>query len=213
MSRSALAWTAAIAIVLACISVFAIDRGIALAVHDSGIESAVIIVRAREFLDTLTGYRFSIGDLLLGGCLAAVGAIWAVARRSNAIARALIFTGLVQLATVAAAAQIKGVFGRLRPYQLIERGDWSHVWFAGGNSFPSGHVAFYWGLFLPLAYLYPRYRLPLLAIPLFIAFARIDENVHFLSDVLGSVALAALTTLLAAVLLSRWIQPGAARDR
>ncbi|HEY2394723.1 MAG TPA: phosphatase PAP2 family protein [Rudaea sp.] len=214
MSRSALAWTAAIAIVLAGLCTFAIDRSIALAMHNSGIESAAIMVRAREFLDTLTGYRFNgIGDLLLGGCLAALGSFWVVAQRTNATARALIFTGLVQLATIAAASQIKGVFGRLRPYQLIERGDWSHIWFAGGNSFPSGHVAFYWGLFTPLAYLYPRYRLPLLAIPVFIAFARIDENVHFLSDVLGSIALAALMTLLAAVLLGRWIQPGAAHER
>ena len=73
MSRSALAWTAAVAIVLACISAFTIDRTIALAVHGSGIESAAVIVKVREFLDTLTGYRFSFGDLLLDACLAAVG--------------------------------------------------------------------------------------------------------------------------------------------
>ncbi len=212
MSRSALAWTAAVAIVLACVSVFAVDRGIALVVHDSGIESAAIIVRSRELLDTLTGYRFSgIGDLLLGGCLAGVGLLWTFSRRSNATARALIFTGLVQLATIATTSHLKGLFGRLRPYQLIERGDWNQIWFAGGTSFPSGHVAFFWGLFLPLAYLYPRYRVPLLVIPVFIAFARIVENVHFLSDVLGSIALAALITLLAAVLLGRWIRPDAER--
>jgi len=214
VSKSALAWTAAVAIVLACISVVAIDRGIALAVHDSGIESASIIVRTRELLDTFTGYGFrDIGDLLLGGSLGACGLLWAVARRSDATARALIFTGVVQLATIAATSHLKGLFGRLRPYQLIERGDWSQIWFAGGTSFPSGHVAFFWGLFLPLAYLFPRYRLPLLVIPVFIAFARIVDNVHFLSDVLGSIALAALVTLLAAVLLSRWIRPAAADER
>lgn len=206
---------AAAASVLACVSVFAIDRGIALAMHDSGIESAAVVVRLRELFDTLTGYGLGgpfrdISDVLLGACLVAGGLLWAVARRTNATARALIFTGLVQLATIEATAFVKGVFGRLRPYQLIERGDWSHVWFAGGSSFPSGHVAFYWGLFVPLAYLYPGYRIPLLAIPVFIAFARIDENVHFLSDVLGSIALAALVTLLAAVLLDRWIRPAAA---
>jgi membrane-associated phospholipid phosphatase len=99
------------------------------------------------------------------------------------------------------------VFGRLRPYQLLEHNDWSHAWFAGGTSFPSGHVSFFWGLFLPLAYLYPKYRVPLLVLPVFIGFARIDENVHFLSDVLGSIALAAIVTLLAAVVFGRWIQP------
>lgn len=214
MSRITLAWTAAIAILLACLGIFALDRGIALGVHASGIEGAAVIVRLRGLLDTVTGYRFSrIGDLLLGGCLAVAGSVWLVARRSNATARALVFTGLVQLATIAGASQIKGLFGRLRPYQLIERGDWSHIWFASGNSFPSGHVAFYWGLFVPLAYLYPRYRLPLLVVPVFIALARIDENVHFLSDVLGSIALACLITLLAAVLADRWIRPAAAPER
>jgi len=214
MSRITLAWTAAIAILLACLGIFALDRGIALGVHASGIEGAAVIVRLRGLLDTVTGYRFSrIGDLLLGGCLAVAGSVWLVARRSNATARALVFTGLVQLATIAGASQIKGLFGRLRPYQLIERGDWSHIWFAGGNSFPSGHVAFYWGLFVPLAYLYPRYRLPLLVVPVFIALARIDENVHFLSDVLGSIALACLITLLAAALADRWIRPAAAPER
>jgi membrane-associated phospholipid phosphatase len=44
----------------------------------------------------------------------------------------------------------------------------------------------------------------------FIAFARVDENVHFLSDVLGGIALAAIVTLLAAVVFGRWIRPAAA---
>ena len=39
----------------------------------------------------------------------------------------------------------KDFFGRLRPAQLFESGDWSHPWFAGGVSFPSGHLAFYAG--------------------------------------------------------------------
>ncbi len=81
------------------------------------------------------------------------------------------------------------------------------MWFAGGNSFPSGHNAFFWGLFLPLIYLFPRWRIPLLIVPLFIAFARIDENYHFLSDVLGAIAIAALVTWLAAFLVERWIKP------
>jgi membrane-associated phospholipid phosphatase len=117
----------------------------------------------------------------------------------------------VQLATIEAGSYLKVLFGRLRPYQLLERNDWSHAWFSGGNSFPSGHVAYFWGLFLPLACLYPKYGVPLLVVPVFIALARIDENVHFLSDVLGSIALAALMTLLGAVLLGRWIRPAGER--
>jgi membrane-associated phospholipid phosphatase len=215
MNKRALALTAAVALIAACISMLVFDRGIALAVRNSGIESAAVVVRLREFFDVFTGSALPRGlgkfdNLMLGAALIVIGALWLLARSANPTARALVFTGAVQLATIEAGALCKSVFGRLRPYQLLEHNDWSHIWFAGGNSFPSGHVAFFWGLFLPLAYLYPKYRVPLLAVPVFIAFARIDENVHFLSDVLGSIALAALVSLLAAVLFGRWIRPAAA---
>ena len=212
MNKRALAWTAAVALIFAFVGALAFDRGIAEAVRHSGIESAAVIVRVREAFDIFTGSFLSrgyggLGQLLLGATLTAIGLVWLLARRTNLTARALIFTGLVQICTIQAGSLLKGVFGRLRPFQLLERNDWSHAWFAGGNSFPSGHVAFFWGLFLPLAYLYPKYRAPLLVLPVFIAFARIDENVHFLSDVLGSIALAAIVTLLAAVVFGRWIRP------
>jgi membrane-associated phospholipid phosphatase len=215
MSKRSLAWTAAIALIAALISALAFDRGIAEAVRHSGIESATIVVKLRDILDFFTGSSISraygsIGQVLLGITLVVIGVLWLLARRTNYTARALIFTGLVQIGTIEAGSILKGVFGRLRPFQLLERGDWSHIWFAGGNSFPSGHVAFFGGLFLPLAYLYPKYRVPLLVVPVFIAFARVDENMHFLSDVLGSIALAATITLLAAVVSGRWIRPGAA---
>jgi membrane-associated phospholipid phosphatase len=216
MSKRALAWTVVVALTGACISVLAFDRGIALAVRQSGIEGAAIVVRLREFFDIFTGSAIAhgygkFGNLLLGASLIAIGLLWLLARTANPTARALVFTGVVQLGTIEAGSFIKGVFGRLRPYQLLEHNDWSHAWFAGGNSFPSGHVAFFWGLFLPLAYLYPKYRVPLLIVPVFIAIARIDENVHFLSDVLGSIALAALMTLVAAIIFGRWIRPTALR--
>jgi len=218
MSKKALILTFAICAVLALISIFAFDRMLALGVHNSGIERAAIVVRLREFFDLFTGRgvallgnRIGLGQLLLGTIFIALGLVLALARRLRPLARALVFAGAVQLATIEAAWWIKDFFGRLRPHQLIERNDWTHIWFAGGNSFPSGHNAFFWGLFLPLAYLYPRWRIPLLIIPVFIAFARIDENYHFLSDVLGAIALAALITLIAATLFGRWIKPAAAQ--
>lgn len=214
MSKKALILTFAICAVLALISIFAFDRMIALGVHNSGIERAAIVVRLREFFDIFTGRgvallgnHVTLSQLTLGAILVALGLVLALARSISPLARALVFAGAVQIATIEAAWWIKEYFGRLRPHQLIERNDWSHIWFAGGNSFPSGHNAFFWGLFLPLAYLYPKYRIPLLIVPVFIAFARIDENYHFLSDVLGGVALAALITLIGATLLGRWVRP------
>ena len=92
----------------------------------------------------------------------------------------------------------KNLFGRLRPFQVLESGDWTHAWFVNGNSFPSGHAGYYFGLFLPLAWLFPRWRWPLLLAPWFIAIARINANDHFVSDVAASMLVVGLLTLLAA---------------
>ena len=214
MSKKALLLTFAICALLALISVFAFDRVIALGVHNSGLERAAVVVRLREFFDFFTGrgvallgYQVGWGQLVLGAIFITLGLVLALVRSLSPHARAFVFVGAVQIATIEAAWWIKDFFGRLRPHQLIERNDWSHIWFAGGNSFPSGHNAFFWGLFLPLAYLYPKYRIAFLIVPVFIAFARIDENYHFLSDVLGGIALAALVTLIAAMLFGRWVHP------
>ena len=218
MSKKALTLTFAICAVLALISIFTVDRWIALGVHGSGIERAAVVVRLREFFDIFTGrgvallgHNVGLGQLMLGAVFVIVGLVLALVRSARYHARALMFAGAVQIATIESAWWIKDFFGRLRPHQLIERNDWSHIWFAGGNSFPSGHNAFFWGLFLPLAYLFPKYRIPFLVIPVFIAFARIDENYHFLSDVLGGIALAALITLIAATVFGRWVKPSSAR--
>ena len=218
MSKRALILTFALCTVLALISIFAFDRFIALGVHNSGLERAAVVVRLREFFDIFTGRgvalignHVGLGQLMLGAIFIVLGLVLALARSISFHARAFVFAGAVQIATIEAAWWIKDFFGRLRPHQLIERNDWTHIWFAGGNSFPSGHNAFFWGLFLPLAYLYPKYRIPLLVIPVFIAFARIDENYHFLSDVLGGIALAALITLIAAAVFGRWVKPVAAK--
>jgi membrane-associated phospholipid phosphatase len=218
MDKKALAWIAAVTSLLALISIFTIDRSLALAMHGSSIENAVVVERVREFLDIFTGRGLvgshaSLGQLLLGALFVVVGLVWALLRRGSYAARALMFAGAVQLATIEAGWLLKDLFGRLRPFQIIASDNWNHIWFAGGNSFPSGHNAFFWGLLLPLAYLFPKYWIALLTIPVFIAFARIDENYHFLSDVLAAIALAALITLFAAMVFERWIKPAATTSR
>ena len=213
MSKRALALTALACALLASVSILGFDRRIAEAVHASAVASAAVFVEGTRALDAVSGrsllHSHALSGVLLGGIVFALGVLGWLFNRGNYPARALIFTGGVQLATIASAWALKDVFGRQRPYELFAHGDWSHAWFAGGNSFPSGHNAFFWGLFMPLMYLFPRWRIPLLIVPLFIALARIDTSFHFLSDVLASVALAALVTLLAAMLCGRWIKPAA----
>jgi membrane-associated phospholipid phosphatase len=210
VSRRTLIVMALVCALIALVSIFTFDQAIAMAVHNSGFENTAFFVEGRSFLDVFTGRglvgsHVGLGQFLLGGLFIIIGLIAFAIRRTSYAARALIFTGVVQWLTIETAWQIKDVFGRMRPYQLIEKNDWSHMWFTGSNSFPSGHNAFFWGLFVPLMYLYPRWRIPLLIVPIFIALARVDENYHFLSDVLASVALACLITLLAAALFKRWL--------
>ena len=212
MSKRALAITAALCAAISLISIFTLDQAIAMAVHNSGFENAAFFVNGRSFLDIFTGRglvgsQVGLGQFLLGSFFIVAGFVWWLARRSSHAARGIVFAGVVQLVTIELAWLLKDVFGRMRPFQLIEKNDWSQIWFMDSNSFPSGHNAFFWGLFLPLIYTFPRYRIPLLIVPVFIALARIDENYHFLSDVLASIALAALVTLIAATIFERWLRP------
>jgi membrane-associated phospholipid phosphatase len=92
-------------------------------------------------------------------------------------------------------------FGRLRPTQWLAKGGDS--WFRdGGFSFPSGHVTLFGSIAIPLAVMYPRLR-PLLVVVAFAMCARVCVNAHFLSDVLGGLALTAALTWLCVVALRR----------
>ena len=207
MDRRLLAWTALAATLLMLLGFAGIDRPLAEWVRASGIENATPFVLGLGALDTVAGMPIWFW---LTGCVAlASGAIgWAV-RRDARWPRALLAAGVVQVATLHTMSFGKDLFGRLRPHQLLDGGDWLHAWHAGGVSFPSGHSAFYFGLLLPLAAACPRawQRALLIAIPAFAILARIDMAKHFLSDVSASALIAALYALLVATLLRRWLPP------
>jgi membrane-associated phospholipid phosphatase len=178
--------------------VLGIDRIVAEYLHSPGHEGLWIFNEGTSFLDAVTSKeisKFLIGLLLLGCSLALL-----VPARTRAISWSTMFISLVQLLGTLLAGVSKNAFGRVRPFQLLESGDWNHEWFAGGSAFPSGHTGFYFGLFLPLAYLFPRWRWPLMLMPWFIAMARVNANDHFISDVAASIVLVGLLTLIFAKL-------------
>jgi len=86
--------------------------------------------------------------------------------------------------------QLKDLTGRLRPTEWLARGG-DATFFRDGVAFPSGHVALFAGLAIPIAILLPRAR-PVLAAVVFIAAARVAVNAHFVSDTLAAAALVAL---------------------
>lgn len=199
MSPRALAIFALGAAVLCLLGVFVLDRPIAEGVRAMGWEHAWLFRRPLEILDIVSGILwFRYAAALAFAAMAVV--LWLTRRRQ--IAAALAFAAGVQATCIVALGNAKPVFGRLRPFQLLESGGWDHAWFAGGTSFPSGHLAFYAGLCVPLAAAFPRLRWPLFALVAYVALARIFDAAHFLGDVTASIAFAAVLALLGRVLLA-----------
>jgi membrane-associated phospholipid phosphatase len=162
------------------------------------------------FLEVISG--FPIARYALTYALLTAGLLLSFWESTRSAAWMLLFIACAQFVTRIAAGTLKGVFERLRPFEVIQAGDWDWKFFSGhGNSFPSGHAAHFWGLFFPLAFLFPRYRIPFLIIPLFISVARVGVNDHWCSDVLGSIGIAATVTLFFIWLFR--VKPAVARDQ
>lgn len=157
--------------------------------------------RGTHLLDLLLLKKFS--DFLLGGLLLIGAAILLTAARTRHLAWLLLYMGCVQSLATVITELAKPQFGRLRPYEAMANGCDVDLWFAGANAFPSGHAAFYSGLFFPLVLVIPRWAFVWLLCPLFIAVARVVQHRHYLSDVAASVALAALLATAFQFLLRR----------
>jgi membrane-associated phospholipid phosphatase len=179
--------------VLALLGLLGLDQSLAVGLHGSAYEDLWFFRAGTTLLDTITAKEAS--KFLLGLVLLACAGALFIAARTRALARGTLFVGVVQLLSTLVAGVSKNLFGRLRPFELLQSGDWSHAWLVGGNSFPSGHAGYYFGLFLPLAFLFPRWRWPLMVVPWFIAVARIDANHHFISDVGVSIVMVAALVL------------------
>lgn len=205
MDRRLLGWVALASALPMVLGLFGVDRPLAEWVRASGLEQARIFAWGLGALDVASGMH--LWFWLAGAVALGLGLATAAWRRDLRWPRALVAAGCVQFACIGTMILGKGWFGRLRPAQVLDSGDWSALWFAGGGSFPSGHSAFYFGLLLPLAAACPNrwLRALLLAIPVYVAIARIDLAKHFLSDVSASALMAALYALLVATLARRWL--------
>ena len=148
-----------------------------------------------------------ISTFLLGFLLLITAAVMVAIRRTRRTGWILLYLGAVQFASTVIADLSKPLFGRLRPFEAVQQSG-VDTWFVGANSFPSGHTAFYAGLFLPLMLIFPRLAWLWPIPPLFIAAARVAEHDHYLSDVTVSIALAALLAIAFKFLLAKNEGPG-----
>lgn len=195
MTKRQIIYSIFVALVLTLLSIFIFDQPIAAFVHSVGGESSVVLRQGTALLEVISG--FPIARFALSYALLAAGLILFAWKSTRSAAWMLLFIGCAQFVTRITAGTLKNVFNRLRPFEVIEAGNWDWNFFGDrGSSFPSGHSAHLWGLFFPLAFLFPRYRIPFLIVPLFISVARVGVNDHWCSDVIASIAIAAAITLL-----------------
>jgi hypothetical protein len=194
MNRRLISYSILVSLALTLLSIFFFDQPIAAFVQRVGGRSSVILQQGTSFLEVISG--FPIAKYALIYALLTAGLILFAWKSTRSAAWMLLFIACAQFVTRIAAGTLKGVFERLRPFEVIRAGDWDWKFFSGhGNALPSGHAAHFRGLFFPLAFLFLRYRIPLLIIPLFISVARAGVNDHWCSDVLGSIPIAAAVTL------------------
>ena len=175
---------------LAALGILLLDHAVANLVRSTGIDDAWLFVQGTALLDYLTGKEIS--KFLLGGVLLLASGALALVPRTRAAGRMVLYVGATQFLATLLTGVAKNLFGRLRPDQLLAATPPDATWFVGGSSFPSGHAGFYFGLLLPLACLFPKWRWPLLAVAWFIAVARVVVNDHFVADVGASIAVAGL---------------------
>jgi len=194
MNQRQIAYSVLFALVLTLLGIFFFDQPVAAFVQHAGGEHSAVLKKGTTWLEIAVGLhitQYFLTYLLLG-----LGAVLFISKTSRSAAWVLFFVGCTQTVTRLTVTGLKEVFQRLRPFKVIEAGNWDWKFFSGhGDAFPSGHSAFFWGLFFPLAFIFPRYRLPLLIIPVFISIARVGVNVHWCSDVIAAAGLAALVTL------------------
>ena len=150
-----------------------------------------------EWLDRLTFVELPRGRLATI-LIVAGGIVWFVRRGAGS---ALLLFGLTHAISRVGGSYLKEVFGRIRPPEAIARGDLDHTFFEGGTAFPSGHIGHHAAIFLVIAILWPRARVPAFVAIGVVALARLAHNAHWISDLSGALTLAALGAAASAAML------------
>lgn len=186
--------------VITALAFVTIDAPVARALshHDPDFGVPYVLDQGLHHLDRLTAMDWKRGRLAT--LLILVGAaLWCWRRPWG---RAALILGLVHAGSRVGAGYLKPLTGRHRPSQAIEQGTLDDTfWHDGGISFPSGHVGHYAGLTLAVCLIWPRARIPALVVLALVCLAKLAPNAHFVSDVTGAVAIAALCTAVAGVML------------
>jgi len=185
-----LVWTGVSLLLAVIASIALVDRPLALLIQNqlgavTQIAGGVTIGLEWIFAFDLSKYLYALVLLLIGVAFHAL-------QRSMLRARFFYFIGTTLLLSRVISGTLKNVFERVRPLEWIKSRAPADFFVDGGSSFPSGHAAFYFGLFVPLALIYPRYKWLFLAFACLAALARVFDVDHYLSDILASAFVALL---------------------
>lgn len=176
--------------VLTVVAVLWIDRPLAEALAPSARGMHAVTGPAVDVLEIVFG--FPVSKFLTGAVLLIVALTLFAFPRYRAAAWVLLFVSLSQLTARLLAGVLKNVFLRPRPWEAVERDEWQ--FFTDGSSFPSGHAAHFWPFFFAAVVAFPRWRIPLLVLAVFVSASRVAVNDHFAGDVLASAVIAAFVT-------------------
>lgn len=116
--------------------------------------------------------------------------------RQRALASAFLFAAVALSGIL--ANLIKLAVGRLRPKLFLGDGSYGfEPWHLDSDlrGFPSGHATTMFALAFAMTMIRPGWRLPAFAVAILISATRVIINAHYLSDVIGGMALALATAL------------------
>ena len=196
----ALAWISAALLVGIFVSIAAVGRPFALFIQD---QLGTATWLAGGFTIALEWiFAFDLSKYLYAFVLLLIAAVFHVVQKSAARARYFYFVGATLLMSRVISGTLKNVFERVRPAEFLKSRAPEDFFVDGGSSFPSGHSAFYLGLFLPLALLFPRYKWLLIGFAALASLARVLELDHYLSDILASAFVATLLVFL----FAKWLR-------
>jgi membrane-associated phospholipid phosphatase len=170
-----------------------VDRPLALTLDGHLKGTKLLLHQLVSGLEWITA--FNVSKYLLGGLLLLAGVVLYLFPLTRGISGYFFFIGSTHLVSRLVAGTLKNVFLRSRPNEFIENNEVRDFFVEGGSSFPSGHVAHFFSLFIPLLFIISRGRFWIILIPSIVAIQRVLSNDHYLSDVLAGILIAYLFSL------------------
>ena len=198
MKARTFTWLSLALLAATMLSVAVVDRPFALLINEQlrgATQMSGVFTHALEWI-----FAFDVSKWLYAFVFLLVGLVLNVWRRSLTPACLWYFLGGTLLLSRVVSGTLKNVFERTRPHEFLESRSTPDFFVDGRGSFPSGHAAFYFGLFFPLAFLFPKLKWPLLVIAALAGLARVFDLDHYLGDVLASATVALLLLFLLAKL-------------